>query len=148
MTLERAGESFSRAMRLSRGRDISRVFRDGLSVSNPFVIVRAHRRGGNAVPRIAFALARRHVPSAVRRNRAKRVMRESFRRHAPSLRGFDIVVISRPALASAGGGELRQEMDRQWPRLLSSTAGGRRPKPQVADEASPGLAAKNAPPAD
>lgn len=119
MTSDRAGGPFSRALRLTRARDIARVFRAGLSLSNPYLVIKARRRSGPLPARIAFAIARRHVASAVQRNRAKRIVRESFRRHGESLRGYDIVVVSRPQLSKAEGRELRNMVDQQWSRLLS-----------------------------
>lgn len=113
-------------MRLTRARDIARVFRAGLSLSNPYLIIKARRRGGPLPARIAFAIARRHVASAVRRNRAKRIVRESFRRHGESLRGYDIVVVSRPQLSKAERRELRNMVDQQWSRLLTEPAPDRR----------------------
>lgn len=156
MTLERAGERFSRAMRLTRGRDIARVFRGGLSVSNPYVTIRAHRRGGTSAARLAFAIARRHVASAVRRNRVKRIVRESFRRHAGVLCGHDIVVISRSGLSGAGDRELRVAVDRQWSRLLAEPVRGvrgrrpdwRQPKAPPADNTPVRPGAKNVPPVE
>jgi len=119
LALVRAGEQFSRAMRLSRARDIARVFRGGLSISNSYVTIRAHRRGGSSAARLAFAVARKHVASAVLRNRVKRIVRESFRRHAELLRGHDIVVVSRPGLSKAQGQDLRKTIDQQWSRLVA-----------------------------
>ena len=123
-------------MRLTRTRDISRVFRSGISVHNPYLIVRARKRGDSPA-RLGFALARKHVHSAVLRNRAKRIVRESFRKHARLLRGYDVVVVSRPGLAAVDRRELRGEVDRQWARLVSEgaaegrkgTARGRRAGP-------------------
>lgn len=111
-------------MRLARARDIARVFRDGYSLSNPYVILRARRRcDGTSAARLAFALARRHVASAVHRNRVKRIVRESFRRHGDLLRGYDVVVVSRSGLSAADGRDLRKAVDREWRRLLAEPIG-------------------------
>lgn len=103
-------------MRLSRARDIKRVFRSGLTISNAYVTIRARRRKARW-PRLALAVARKHAGSAVKRNAVKRITRESFRRHTKLLSGLDIVVISRPAICGIGKKLLRQTLDAEWARL-------------------------------
>ena len=112
----RVRERFGRAMRLSRARDIRRVFQSGLKISNAYVTIRARRRTVRT-PRLALAVARKHVASAVKRNRIKRVARESFRRNAGILAGLDVVVISRPGIEDADKSTLREALDADWPRL-------------------------------
>lgn len=107
-------------MRLSRARDIQRVFRSGLKISNAYVTLRA-RRGAARTARLGFAVARKHVDSAVRRNRIKRIARESFRRHASLLCGLDIVVVSRATLRDADGAELRRCLDSAWEKLYEQS---------------------------
>ncbi len=116
-------------MRLSRSRDIRRVFQSGLKISNAYVTIRARRRTVRT-PRLALAVARKHVASAVKRNRIKRVTRESFRRNAGILAGLDVVVVSRPGIEEADKTTLREALDAEWPRLRDEArlAANRRPK--------------------
>jgi len=58
----------------------------------------AARRSATHKPRLGLIVGKRCLPRAVDRNRAKRVIRESFR-HAPDLPTLDIVV--RVAVAGA-----------------------------------------------
>ncbi len=104
-------------MRMSQPRDIQRVFQDSVKISNAYVTIRARRRAIKT-PRLALAIAKKHVSSAVKRNRIKRVVRESFRRNAALLAGLDVVVISLPALAGTDNESLRQALDAEWPNLL------------------------------
>ncbi len=104
-------------MRMSQARDIQRVFQNSVKISNSYVTIRARRRGFKT-PRLALAVAKKHVSSAVKRNRIKRVVRESFRRNVGLLTGLDVVVISRPALAGTDKESLRQALDAEWPNLL------------------------------
>jgi len=58
-------------------------------------------------PRLGIA-ATRKLGSAVRRNRAKRLVREVFRRNKPAA-GFDIVVVPKPEMLSAGFADLEAD---------------------------------------
>lgn len=124
----RVRERFGRAMRLSRTGDIRRVFQSGLKISNAYVTIRARRRTVRT-PRLALAVAKKHVASAVKRNRIKRVTRESFRRSAVILAGLDVVVVSRPGIEAADKATLRRTLDAEWPRLRDEVrlAANRRP---------------------
>ena len=51
--------------------------------------------GRDALSRLGIALTRRLVASAVDRNRVKRAVRETFRRHPAKRLGFDCVVMLR-----------------------------------------------------
>jgi ribonuclease P protein component len=68
-------------------------------------------------------VASRRVGGAVLRNRAKRRLRELFRRRAePDMSqaarsGYDIVAIARPELATAPFGQVRSDFDAALRRL-------------------------------
>lgn len=104
-------------MRMSQARDIKRVFESSLRISNAYITIRARRRASET-PRLALAIAKKHVSSAVKRNRIKRIVRESFRRNVVLLAMLDVVVISRPALAGIDNASLRQALDAEWPNLV------------------------------
>ncbi len=124
-------------MRLSRARDIERVFRNGCKISNAYVTIRARKRRARIPPRLGFAITRKHVGSAVRRNRIKRVVRESFRRHWRILEGFDVVLVSRSALGEAEPIAFRAALDAQW-RTLNERLGVSPVLSQPAAKGSPG----------
>jgi ribonuclease P protein component len=124
-------------MRLSRARDIQRVFRNGCKISSAYVTLRARKRGTRLPPRLAFAITRKHVGSAVRRNRIKRIARESFRRHWRILQGFDVVLVSRRDLGAAEPRALRTALDTQWV-TLNKRLGSSPARPQPAATESPG----------
>jgi ribonuclease P protein component len=54
--------------------------------------------GRPGISRLGIALTRRLVPSSVRRNRIKRLVRELFRRHPVKLAGLDLVLALRSKL--------------------------------------------------
>lgn len=75
--------------------------------------------------RLGLAVAKKHIPSAVKRNSFKRLARERFRRMERQQPGLDIVVLSRPAAATSSRRDLRKALDNQFQRILRRTAADR-----------------------
>ena len=66
--------------------------------------------GQQDISRLGVALTRRLVPSALERNRVKRLAREIFRRHPLKSSGLDCVVSLRERFDAAGAEALREEL--------------------------------------
>lgn len=87
-----------REQRLRRARDFAAAYHRGRSWSNALLAVRVvPHRGGRS--RFGFAVGKR-VGKAVTRNLVKRRLREAARR-LPVTDGWDVVIIARPAAATA-----------------------------------------------
>lgn len=98
-----------RQFRLTRSADFKRVRRFGKSYAHPLVVLVAQANQGVEV-RVGVA-AGRTVGSAVKRNRAKRLLREAMRNLIPSVAsGWDVILIARPALASSTLTETREAL--------------------------------------
>jgi ribonuclease P protein component len=88
--------------RLSRSGDFDRVYRDGRSHSNRFIVLYAFPRDddeGEDGVRMGVSVSRK-VGGAVERNAVKRALREafwSFGEHLPE--GYDFVLVARPDVA-------------------------------------------------
>jgi ribonuclease P protein component len=89
--------------RLSRSAEFERVYRQGRSKGNRYLVLYAFPRGedvataeDDAGPRLGLSVSRR-VGGAVERNRIKRVLREAFWAEAERLPDTsDYVVVARP----------------------------------------------------
>ena len=106
-----------RKFRLTRSEDFKRVRRFGKSYAHPLMVlvVQANNetRGINTCPTNVHVgvAAGRTVGNAVKRNRAKRLLRAAMQALLPSLEpGWDLVLIARPALASSNLEETRQAL--------------------------------------
>jgi len=96
----RAGNGPGRPQRrrLSRSAEFERVYRQGRSKGNRFLVLYAFPRadGDSDGPRLGLSVGRR-VGGAVDRTRVKRVLREAFWEEARRLpAGSDYVVVARP----------------------------------------------------
>jgi ribonuclease P protein component len=87
--------------RLSRSAEFERVYRQGRSKGNRYLVLYAFPRAeedpaGAGGPRLGLSVGRR-VGGAVERSRVKRVLREAFWAEAEGLpAGSDYVVVARP----------------------------------------------------
>jgi ribonuclease P protein component len=98
-----------RKFRLTRSEDFKRVRRSGKSYAHPLVVLIVQKHDQ---PRIKVGVAAgRTVGTAVLRNRSKRLLREAMRTLLPeTASSVDLLLIARPALASATLEQARQAL--------------------------------------
>ncbi len=98
-----------RKFRLTRSQDFKRVRQSGKSYAHPLIVLVAQTNEEMGL-RVGVA-AGRTVGTAVKRNRAKRLLREAVRPLLPSLAsGWDLLLIARPALVSSTLADTRQAL--------------------------------------
>src|SRR4051794_929389 len=107
----------SKRRRLSRSAEFERVYRQGRSKANRYLVLYAFPRAEEdaaAGPRLGVSVSRK-VGGAVDRSRVKRCLREAFWAEAERLpRSSDYVVVARPDARELAGREgtpgLRREL--------------------------------------
>jgi ribonuclease P protein component len=111
---------FPSRRRLRAGRDFDATFKRGVRLEGRlFLLVAAPN--GRSYDRIGLAVSRR-VGGAVKRNRVRRLLRESFRRlEGPRGPGVDLVVVARAALVGRGQAVVDREF-RERVRRVERTA--------------------------
>jgi len=80
-----------------------------------FTVYASKRQTDNA--RLGITVSRRVSTKAVRRNRLKRRVRESFRYHKQPLAGLDLVVIARQEANETGRLHIDQSLLGHWIRV-------------------------------
>lgn len=90
----------NRRFRLTRSTHFERVRRFGKSYAHPLIVLIALP---NQAENTRFGVAAgRSVGNAVRRNRAKRLLRNALQRYLPVIKpGWDVVLIARRTMAGA-----------------------------------------------
>jgi len=116
--------------RLRTGAEFDTVFKRGVRLEGRLFLLLA-APNGLAFDRLGLAVSRR-VGGAVERNRARRLLRESFRRlgRAPG-GGVDLVVVARAELAGRGQSEVDRELRERVLRLRRAPDAGRAPAARV-----------------
>jgi ribonuclease P protein component len=112
-------QGFPRAVRLTGPAQYRRVFSDAKRVSDAGFTLLVRENGGPG-PRLGLAISRKCARRAVDRQRIKRIIRESFRRHRGQIAPVDIVIMCRAAVLEWDNERIRSSLDRFWARLSVS----------------------------
>jgi ribonuclease P protein component len=123
------GRPDARRRRLSRSGDFDRVYREGSSSANRFLVVYSFARREDESDdgaRLGLSVGRK-VGKAVTRNRVRRAIRESFWELAELIvPGRDYVVVARPGSEGLLEREGQEGVRASLAELMQETAGGER----------------------
>ena len=111
-----ARAQFRRAQRLRRPAEFRDVYSKGRRIGNEMFAANV-LANSTGTARLGMAIAVRAAGNAVRRNRVRRLIRESFRLHRRSLPALDIIISARTAAWAAGAPQLREGLARLWQRI-------------------------------
>jgi ribonuclease P protein component len=123
MKASSAPQAFPKKFRLLRRGEFRRVYEEGQRRSAPLCAI-FFRPNGLAWTRLGITTPA-HLGSAVVRNRAKRRLREVFRRHRAAIpAGWDIVLNPREAVAKVQFSTLLREIPRLFPSQAPPRSSG------------------------
>lgn len=103
------GLRFGRAARLKQGREFARVRREGERLVNGCLIANWRRLPSGLDSRLGVITAGK-IGGAVVRNRARRLLRESFRLHQHDLsQAVELVLVARPSIVGKGLADVEKD---------------------------------------
>ena len=108
--------SFPRNHRLVTKAEFKSIFDKSKKISQRYLLV-LYKPNQITHARLGLVIGKRAVNSAVKRNRIKRIIRESFRHQHESLKGVDIIVIARQQCDKLSNQKLREGIDYLWEKL-------------------------------
>ena len=117
---------FDRAARIKQGRDFARVRQAGERLAVGCLIANWQRLPADSPSRLGVVTARR-IGGAVVRNRARRLLRETFRLHQYDLAApVDLVLVARPSIAGKRFADVERDFltTLRKARMLKQTGGG------------------------
>ena len=98
-----------RDLRLGQNRDFARVRQQGERLALGCLIANWHRLPDGASPKLGVVTSRK-IGGAVERSRARRLLRESFRRHQHELsQPVELVLVARNSIAGRGFAEVEKD---------------------------------------
>jgi ribonuclease P protein component len=113
-----ADHRFGRKLRLLTAPDYKVVFgKAEFKVSCPQLLILAIKSGYED-PRLGLVIAKKHIRLAVERNRVKRLIRESFRKHQQLLIEMDIVILARSGADRLDNKDFVTLVEKLWQDLI------------------------------
>lgn len=107
----------ARAHRMVRPQDFSRAYKRGKRVGGPLLTLYFLR--GAAPTRIGVVVSTKVSKKSTRRNRIKRITRETLRFLLPNLPSGDYAVVMRPQIRDAEAATIRDAVTRACSKIAS-----------------------------
>lgn len=115
MEPDSSNEPFPRSARLLTPKQYKQVFAKPFKLFQPGLIFFC-RENELSHPRLGLAVSKKNLPRAVDRNRAKRLIRESFRRQMHH-KHVDVVVLTRNPIINMDNTQIFEQLDWLWTQV-------------------------------
>ena len=112
------GAAFGKNRRLLKSSDYTEVFdNNSVRVAHPNLLILSEPNG-TETSRLGLVIGKKNVPTAVARNKIKRVVRETFRLTQLPV-AVDLVFLARKDLGKLSSAELATLIQQSWGRLTA-----------------------------
>lgn len=112
---------YPRRLRLLTGKDFQNVFSDvELKVPDQTILILS-RTNNLGHPRLGFVISKKNIRQAVKRNRVRRIIRDSFRLNQHDLPAVDMVILARKGLGDLENEEIHKLIMKCWSRLKNKS---------------------------
>ncbi|MGH1461953.1 MAG: ribonuclease P protein component [Neptuniibacter sp.] len=112
---------YPRQLRLLTGRDFQYVFDDAqLKVPDQTILILA-RPNNLGYSRLGFVISKKNIRQAVKRNRVRRIIRESFRLNQHNLPAVDMIILARQGLGEMENEQVHKLIKKCWSRLMNKS---------------------------
>ncbi|MDC0589716.1 ribonuclease P protein component [Porticoccaceae bacterium] len=112
------GAAFGKNRRLLKSSDYTEVFdNNSVRVAHPNLLILS-QPNGTETSRLGLVIGKKNVPTAVARNKIKRVVRETFRLTELPV-AVDLVFLARKDLGKLSSAELAALIRQSWVRLTA-----------------------------
>ena len=113
--------SFTRDYRLLNSSDYKEVFDNAeYKVSCRYILMIAIKHRNQS--RVGIVVSKKNIPKATKRNRVKRLIRESFRGTKSQIPNLDVVVLIRRGIEDLPNVKISSKLDSLWRDLCAKTA--------------------------
>ncbi len=125
LTWSRTGNGFPRQSRLLLPKEFENVLRKREVLINAPPLQVLAVKNSLDMPRLGLVIGKRVAPRAVDRNRVRRLVRESFRKHAAELPPLDVVVMQKQRATRDQRTLVTELLENVWRRLAAGKTVGK-----------------------